>query len=172
MQKYVDEQNVATIFYTVFNIVADFWKAQGYNFAKILCLKDNIVFAKILDEACFGPEDIIQQFIKAVRHEIPKYLITEKNKNVDYENAIRFDESYIYIQPACLVEILKNRGLNEYMPHILTQLKEKELLSTDNDGFTKKLQVNGIRKEYYKFENTFFDVTGETKFTDLGKDIV
>lgn len=92
-----------------------------------------------------------------------------KNRNIKYtKNALYFDENWLYIPTKVLDEMLKHGGVLSEKLNILYTLKKAGKLKCDQDGLSKKVQVESQRSEYYSISKGFFNKPGIPSIVDLG----
>ena len=154
----------------VLEIVTLFWNNKGYSFWNILGSQiGRNDFAKILHGRIFDPEDLISSFTKAIRAEIKHYRILPKKECLVDSKVIKYDDEWLWVPLEVLQCICKEQGLDDYRTELLYELKNAGILKTDVDGYTRKLQVAGQRKEFYQLKKSAFEKAGQTSLVSLGK---
>lgn len=150
------------------DILEDFWRKRGIDFLSEAGINRALNIEEIFGIEFCDEEELLEQFVYSVRKEAEKYIFICKRSGENIENVIYYSEEYLWFPTKTFEEILKNRGLYEYKEKILLALKEKEWIETDQDGFTKKLQVGCDRFETYKMRKNMFNKTGNIDIIALG----
>lgn len=156
--------------YAVMDIVQDFWKSEGIDFQKFAGCPERIDFLALFEGGCYKVEELQDVFIQAIRGEAGNYYFVHRKAPDTKEAAILYDEKYIWFPPDVLSNIAKSTGLSGELRKILLQMKMQNLLETDEEGLTRKLQRNGIRKEFYQFRREVFQEVGKIDIVKLGKE--
>ena len=167
---YQKKEAGVSIFTSIYTIVKEFWNKNGYDFHKIMGLDMEIKFEMVFKQGFCDTAELLEIFVYAFRNEVKNCVILSKYDKQRYGEAIRYDESFLWIPSTELKDILKNQGLEEYKYILLLECKKKGILKTDSEGFTRKLQVGGERSEFYQFQRDFFDRPGLVDFTKTGMD--
>jgi len=55
---------------------------------------------------------------------------------------------------------------------MLLELRREGVLKVDKEGFTRKLQVEGVRQETYQIRKAIFDEEGRADIIDLAREVL
>lgn len=115
-------------------------------------------------------EELIEIFVEAVRNDINHWRVVEKNCNVKYEShCIYYSSEWLMIPNEVFDRILGRHGLLREKLCILYELKQQGNLRCDQDGLSKRMQIDMQRKEFYCLQRSLFDKPGAPDITDLGR---
>lgn len=145
-----------------------FWEGEGVDLCVYLSLMKEMDWEEMLNQALVE-EDALDIFVNVIRNEISYFAVLPKNRNIKYtKNALYFDENWLYIPTKVLDEMLKHGGVLSEKLNILYTLKKAGKLKCDQDGLSKKVQVESQRSEYYSISKGFFNKPGIPSIVDLG----
>lgn len=155
----------------VYEVLAEFWSSHGIDYMTSLNLSNKPDFVSIYEENMWKSEDLIEVFVKAVRMNVHNYyFVKKKNMEQNIQDAIYFDEMYLYFPVAVLKNLLERQGLLNQRSKILSELKCRDLIRTDEVGISRKLQVSKGRFEVYQISRQIFNRDGEIEIVSLGKE--
>lgn len=124
-----------------------------------------------LFESADANDDDIDIFIDIVRDEIHQYKAVNKRYGEYEDYVIYYDSDYLYFPGCVLAAMYKGAHRGEQWKKTLVQLKEDGYLDTNSpDVLVKKLQVGGIRRDFYAVERTLFDFDGYADIAELAKE--
>lgn len=155
----------------VMKIIQEFWLLHNVNVISAAEIPSHIDFVKLMQNGKTEVGNIIDKFRAVMRRGSASYFIYRKDDKIELPVSIRYDEDYVWIPAQILEECLEQAGLSYYKLQILTKLREESILRTDSQGFTRKLQIAGQRREFYQFNRKFFTRIGETDIVYLGKEL-
>lgn len=162
-------ESSAIIFEVVLEIVKCFWENKGVSLEEILGINyRDKSFTTILQERSFDEEELLKSFVQAVRSEAHNFRFLKSDDKTNDGDAIRYDREHYWISFKNLEAICKAQGLTEYLKEIRLALKDEGILRTDADGMTRKLQINGQRREFYQLRREAFEKIGQTPVYMLG----
>lgn len=133
-------------------------------------LPESIDFRELLQENLMFEDDLIADFVKIVRTEIRDWSVKPKNEGTGNGDEIVFNDDFIWIPVWVLNHMFSRYGISEQRYLFLEKLKEENLLITDGQGLSRKVQVSGKRYESYQFRRGVFYVTGMVDIVELGKE--
>lgn len=147
-----------------------FWESEGVDLAKMVKIPGRIDF-DLLCEDLYDSDSLLEVFIQVVRKEICHFFVMEKGQNKALEKSVCFYKNNdLWIPPQILDRMLNRNGLLPQRLQILSELKSKEIIQTDSEGLTRRLQIDGKRFEAFQFKRDFFNKPGSVDITDLGKE--
>lgn len=158
------------LLYITHEIAKKFWEIFGIDFDCELGVPDiskidNLLFK---DE---GADDLMEDFVSAVRKNISHFQFSPKRYGAEYTNfTIVYDKEFLWIPSTVLKKIVSMAGLFPDLSRILFNLKQAEQLICDSEGFSRKLQIGGKRGEYYQIRRELFNRQGSADITELGKE--
>ncbi|WP_205152066.1 hypothetical protein [Mediterraneibacter glycyrrhizinilyticus] len=158
------------LLYIVHEIAKKFWEIFGIDFdcelgVPDISKTDNLLFE---DE---GADDLMEDFVSAVRKNISHFQLSPKRYGAEYKNfTIVYDKEFLWIPSTVLKKIVSMAGLFPDLSRILFNLKQAEQLICDSEGFSRKLQIGGKRGEYYQIRRELFNRQGSADITELGKE--
>jgi hypothetical protein len=181
-KNYVDVQDLirtnkkgnssGNVFEIVFSILRFFWKAKGYEINELVgCNLEEINFYKILFTKSFDEENLLNEFVTGMRSIASEIRFVSKGKPILDSKVVLFDDEWLWIKKDVFETYCYTMGLGGYVARILVQLKERDLLKHDCDGsFSRRIQIAGIRGEFYQIDRTLFDIAGIVSIVELGKE--
>lgn len=150
-------------------ILAQFCGAEGIDITFEAKLPSKFDFSSFFD-GVFDMDDTLEIFVQIVRREIRHFPLLEKNRGTSEKiSACFYDDDYLWIRPQVLLRMLGKNGLLPKRLPILAELKKNGILKTDGEGLTRRMQINGVRSEFYQFKKEFLNKFGATDIADLGK---
>lgn len=151
-------------------IVKMFWESEGFDLAQMVKIPGRIDF-DLLYEDIYDSDSLLEVFIQVVRKEICHFFVLEKGqKKVLEKSACFYKNNDLWIPPQILDRMLGRNGLLPQRLQILSELKRKEIIQTDSEGLTRRLQIDGKRFEAFQFKRDFFNKPGWVDIADLGKE--
>lgn len=154
----------------VLDIVKGFWESEGIDFSEALKIPHNINFSEMINRVCYDEEELVEAFIEIMRHAARNmYFVLKKSKGMVAQRGGYYNMEYVWIPRDVLYSIIQSHGMERYLSQILLRLKAQNDLKTDEEGLTRKMQVNGERREYYQFARKFFNKDGLVDIVNLGK---
>lgn len=172
MRKYKNEETdeKKRLLMVTWEIIANgFWESEGVDLAQEAKFPIQIDF----DSLCENPYDsdsLLDILIQVVRKEIFHFYILEKRQGVvSRDLACYYQENNLWIPPQILDRMLSRNGMLPQKLQILSELKSENVIHTDADGLTRRIQINGKRFEAYQFRRDFFNKPGWVDIVDLGK---
>lgn len=155
---------------SVFEIYARYWRRKGVEIQQILKIPEEIVWDEILYDFIDEEEEILEEFVRAVRKNIKNYYAIKKGKMTEYRrNAIYFSDEFLWIPTDIFNEILEKEVISLYRNDILLLLKENDDILADENGYSRKTIVSKTQFEAYKIRISVFDKLGMTHVLDLAR---
>lgn len=152
-------------------ILGEFWTNMGVNVTETAKLPKKIDIKQLCVEVQDDANDLIIAFVKCVRSEIGHFTSVRREKYVSGKDTmICYDDTYVWIPPKVLRRMLSLHGLLPKLNTILSRLKADGSLHTDSEGFSRRLQTNGERREMYQIRRDIFDIPGGVDLIDLTKE--
>ena len=92
-----------------------------------------------------------------------------KKEESSSQDSFVYDDEFVWIAPDLLYRILDNEGLGTLKNQVLLGCRNEGFLITNPSerGFTTRLQTNGNRREFYKFDRQRLTDLGEVEILDL-----
>lgn len=165
------ESEVQNNIVAITKILQDFWDSLGINFETQLQLTHKDIFDVFLEEIVENQDDLVNEFIKIVRRNAESFVFIEKGQKEESKNEqkVLFTDEYFWFPSRSINLLLEQNGLATYKLQILTMLRENQYLITDvGEGFTRKLQVQKKRCEYYQFQKKLFNSAGRIPLESIG----
>ncbi len=157
------------VFSAVFEVLQMFFEKEGVDIMKILRVTDDF---KSLFESVVASDDDVDIFIDIVRDKIHQYKALNRRYGEYEDDVIYYDSDYLYFPGCVLAAMFKNAHRGNQWKKTLVQLKEDGYLGTSSPGvLVKKLQVGGIRRDFYAVERTLFDFDGYADIVELAKEV-
>lgn len=154
----------------VYDIYTQYWNEKGVCINQLLEIPEEIVWAEVFDECIENGDEILEEFIRAMRKNIKNFYALKKERMGKYrENAIYFSDEYIWIPTNIFDAILKKEKILLYRNDILLWLKEGGHIYTDINGYSRKILVSKIQFETYQLKKSLFDEPGKVKILDLAR---
>lgn len=151
-------------------ILERFWLGQGVNLKQRVDLPIYIDAKDWVRNDIFMENEWRQVFIEVVRKEIVHFYLVERNvSNSKDLFTIYFDQQFLWFPTLVLEHILGQNGLLQKKHMFLLELQKAGVLVTENVGLTRRLQVDGKRREYYQIRREFFEEIGKPSIVDIGK---
>lgn len=160
----------AELFSILWDLLSAFWESLGINLQEAAQVPLNIDFEKVFWENSFDMENLLEVFLRKFRYSLKNYSLAKRTYGCQCEADIFYTEENLLIPTLLLNKILKDSGLWGYKRKILVSLKHTGNLQTDSDGLTRKIQINGKRREMYQVSRSFFNSIGSLDITSLGKE--
>ena len=151
----------------LWHIVDDFCRVLDHRFYEVLELEKSFDISFLWTEERME-ENGVEQMKKAVRRDIKKIPVVDKERCTK-DAFFLYDAQYIWIETRLFTEILKRNRLKNFKNEILMECKNQEILVTDSygRGFVTRLQMAGVRRDFYKFDRSKFTEAGEVELIDL-----
>lgn len=160
------------IFAAIYAIYKKYWKQKGVNIREVLDLPENIVWSQVVGDCRYEENEIIDEFIAAVRKNISEYYAIPKTRMAPYrENTIFFTDDYIWMPTNIFKKILEQEGIPSYHNEILLLLKEGDEMIAEANGYSRKTIVSKNQFEAYQIRLSIFDKPGAVRLLDLAKEV-
>lgn len=154
----------------VYAIYRHYWEAKGVEIWKVLKLPESICWNQVTGDFTCDENEILEEFVVAVRKNISKYYAVEKKKMAPYrQDAVYFSDDFIWIPTKIFYEILEGEGIQSYHNEIILLLKETGKLLTDNFGYSRKILISKNQFEAYQIKISIFDEMGKVRLLDLAR---
>lgn len=154
----------------VLAIVDEFWRGVSLSSHEVLNLSDNFKFDFLWEEDSYDLQNTTKTLVTVVRKSMPQIPAISRESIQGKPPVFVYDKEYIWISPELFLNILKQHGLLNQKNHLLLQCKEEGILKTTNySGYTTRLQIESIRKEYYCFKRSIFTSIGQAELIDLSR---
>jgi len=145
-------------------LVEEFWNSFGTSITSVLNLPEGLDPSFLWQEDECYLEDAVDTIASALRM-ASRLVKAVPKENADGCEAFLYDEEYIWILPEKFSEIVETYvGLGQKERLLLGAKEAGALLASEYGGYTSRLQINKVRKEYYKFQRNAFNRIG---YTDL-----
>lgn len=169
-QNYVKTENVCeAVLQATWEILQKFWERRGIILGEHLQIPTEIEWP-VISRNIKQEEELIEIFVEAVRNDINHWRVVEKNCNVKYEShCIYYSSEWLMIPNEVFDRILGRHGLLREKLCVLYELKQQGNLRCDQDGLSKRMQIDMQRKEFYCLQRSLFDKPGAPDITDLGR---
>ena len=149
-------------------VLEKFYRSLGFDFYKELQI-DLTKSLRCMERKIKKTEqDVEEMFIMAFRNSAKQYCFRERGAGTFCKNCIWFDEENIWVTAEQFTHILKENRIQTIYKEVLVKARNSGNLKTDASGMTRKMQVNGIRREFYQFRRKMFNKTGCTDIVELG----
>ena len=149
-------------------ILEQFWKGVGINICETVKLPVGINANQLSDEYYYNCENLVEAFVQIVRTEICEKKHALQGKEV----GIFFDSEYLWLLPVVLEQMLEKKNIEKQKYPMLLELRREGVLKVDKEGFTRKLQVEGVRQETYQIRKAIFDEEGRADIIDLAREVL
>ena len=151
-------------------IVDDFWKCAGHSLKAILNLPENFDCSVLWETNDVNYENCTEVVRKAVRISMRNCIAADRRESNGTEKVI-FDEDSVWITPDLFTDILRNQGLLNAKDKLLLGCKQEGSLKMNETtrGFTSRLQIDGVRREFYRFKREAMNEIGKAELADLAK---
>lgn len=151
-------------------LVDSFWKLTNHTLFEILNLPEDFHVSYLWEEEC-EPEDLYRTFILAVRKSVPNIVAQPKKTAKAEILTLVYDDKFLWFSAPLLEDILNNTGISSWKYQILQLFKNAGVLHTDpySEGYTRRLQIGGERKEYYMFDRNAFNENGKAEVITLAR---
>lgn len=154
---------------TVFSITDDFWRSKNDTLYGVLGLPEEFPLDFLWHEDTGYMDDGVEMLISAFRRKMPDLKVTAKSNRKDAECI--YDEESIWIRQELLDDVLVHSGIKAYKNAILLECQERGILQTNPyGGYTTRLQIGSVRKEYYCFQRSSFNSVGLAEIVSLGRE--
>lgn len=158
------------LFVAIYNIYSHYWEQKGVKIWKVLNLPENIHWNQVVGDFAHDENEILDEFVAAVRKNISKYYAIEKKRMAPYrQDAIYFSDEFIWFSTKIFKEILEGEGIQYYHNEIILLLKETDKLSTDDCGYSRKILISKNQFETYQIKSSIFDEPGKVKILDMAR---
>lgn len=151
-------------------LIVKFGEFVDFDFLKELNI-DQVDFGSLFIEDEVSEDNLSDILKNLIRKEIVHF--TAKNKKTAdslQSTLIYFDEDTVWISPQILRIMLGKNGLLPQKIRILHEAREKGMLITDIEGYTRRMQVGGKRVEMYQFRRKALNISGAAEIIDLSKE--
>ena len=150
-------------------LMVKFGEYVKFDFVQELNL-DLVDFGSLFIEDEVSGDDLSELLMNAIRKEVVHFPAQNKKMAVVLKATyIYFDADYLWISPQILRMILGKNGVLPQKNRILHEAREKRMLITDTEGYTRKMQIGGKRVEMYQFSRNALNVPGGAEIIDLTK---
>ena len=155
---------------TMAKILDAFWKNMGIDFIDKADIS-GVNFGELFSDEWDGIEDWAEILVHVVRKGIGNYYAKERKRSLACDvNSIYYDESYVWIYPEILREMLERNGLLGKKNLLLQRAREVGLLKAENGELSRKIQIGGRRMEAYQFLRENLNIHGQVEIIDLAKE--
>lgn len=154
------------IFEAVMEVLVMFFQEEGMDLISILQIdKDFNSYFENLEE-----ENPAQVFVQTVRMNIGSYRARSKlDKNYE-EHIIFYDEDYLFFPRGVLEEMYRKAYRGNQWKKALIQLRTEGYMETSSpDNLVKKLQVGGVRRDFYAVKREIFNQPGYAEIVKLAR---
>ena len=151
-------------------LIVKFGEYVDFDFLKELNI-DQVDFGSLFTEDEVSEDNLSDILKNVIRKEIVHF--TAKNKKTAdslQSTLIYFDEYTVWISPQILRIMLGKNGLLPQKIRILHEAREKGMLITDIEGYTRRMQLGGKRVEMYQFRRKALNISGAAEIIDLSKE--
>ena len=151
-------------------LIVKFGEYVTFDFLKELNI-DQVDFGSLFTEDEVSEENLSDILKNVIRKEIVHFTAKSK-KTADslQSTVIYFNEDTIWISPQILRTLLGKNGLLPQKIQILHEARDKGMLITDTEGYTRKMQIGGERVEMYQFRRNALNIPGGAEIIDLTKE--
>ena len=159
----------AEIFWmSLIDVVDDFWRALNSSLKAVLGLSEDFDFSFLWKENESSLEHCSGIVKKVIRKEMQSITVVKKEESSSQDSFV-YDDEFVWIAPDLLYRILDNEGLGTLKNQVLLGCRNEGFLITNPSerGFTTRLQTNGNRREFYKFDRQRLTDLGEVEILDL-----
>lgn len=154
----------------VYAIYNSYWEQKGVKIWKVLKLPESICWNQVMGGFTFDENEILDEFVAAVRKNISKYCAIEKKRMAPYrKDAVYFSDKFIWFSTKIFNEILVGEGIQSYHNEIILLLKEADKLVTDSFGYSRKILISKNQFEAYQIKISIFDEMGKVRLLDLAR---
>lgn len=162
----------ASILKLLYDILILFWEAYGVDFCKKMELSSKPDFEEWFADNMFVEEDLIGGLIRSIRRRISDYHMIEKCNAVSkLKNEIYFDDCFVWIPVDTFECMLLAEGIFDSKNKFLEIARNDNLLKSDREGFTRRLQIGKNRFETYQFYRERLNLPGYADIIELGREI-
>ena len=154
------------MFLIVLKLVEGFWQELKLDFYTGLDVPRNFDVANMLEEEP-QEEDFADIAIKLVREAVKVQGIASKKKAKSCDNMV-YNDHYLWITTNFFKELLQSQSMARYEAHFLAEMKREGILITDKEGYSRKLQIDGNRREFYQFSRERLSPAGLVDIVELG----
>ena len=154
------------MFPIVLKLVEGFWQEIKLDFCTELDVPRNFDVTNMLEEEQ-REEDFADISIKLIREAIKDQGIVSKQKAKSCDNMV-YNDHYLWISTIFFKELLQSQNMARYEARFLAEMKGEEILITDKEGYSRKLQIDGNRREFYQFSRERLSPAGLVDIVELG----
>ena len=155
------------IFTAVFEVLQLFFEKEGIDVMDKMRLTND--FSSLFESVEEG--HMVSDFVDLVRREIDKYKAASKREDDYEEEVIYFDSNFLYFPKCVLEEMYQREHRGGQWKGVLIQLREEGYLSTNSPSvLVKKLQVGGVRRDFYAVKRELFNWEGFVDVLNLTKE--
>lgn len=150
-------------------IMVKFGEFVEFDFLKELSI-DQVDFDRLFMGDQVSGDDLSELLTNAVRKEIVHFIAqNKKTADVLRPTYIYYNTETVWISPQILEIMLSKQGLLPEKTRLIHEAREKRMLITDSEGYTRKMQIGGKRVEMYQFHRNALNIPGGAEIIDLTK---
>jgi len=154
----------------ILSIVDDFWRSKNHSLCGILGIPEDFTFDFLWQDDADNMNDSVEMLVSAFRRRMPDIAATPKSSKNGFHAECIYDDESIWIYPELLDDVLVHSGIKAYKNAILLECRERGMLQANQyGGYTTRLQIGGVRKEYYRFQRSCFNRVGLVEIISLGR---
>ena len=150
-------------------IMVKFGEFVEFDFLKELGI-DQVDFDRLFIGDEVSGDDLSELLTNTIRKEIVHFPAqNKKTADILRPKYIYFDADTVWISPQILEIMLSKQGLLPEKTRLIHEAREKRMLITDSEGYTRKMQIGGKRIEMYQFHRNTLNIPGGAEIIDLTK---
>lgn len=156
------------IFAAVLEVLQLFFEREGIDILSTLQIDADLseMFEKDYEEG-----DALDGFVRIVRKGIRNYKAAPKQVRDYHEGEIFYDNDYLYFPRTVLEGLYQNAHRGNQWRKALIELKTAGYLATSASGaLVKKLQVGGVRRDYYAIKRELLNQEGYVEIVELTRE--
>lgn len=163
--------NNSAIFNAALLIFVKAWEKQGVDIASLLNIPKEMELESMIIPA--EEDEILSIVYRIVRRSIEEYTLCRRRRNVYNKHYIYFDSYYMYIPTVTFRDMFAKYGYLNQLREAVAMLGQNDYLErTSQDSFVRKMQIDGVRGDYYAIEIDFFNQPGACNILDLAKEVI
>lgn len=154
---------------TLRRLIVKFGEYAEFDFMKELNI-DQVDFDRLFIGNEVSEDDLTEFLTNVIRKEIVHFPAQHKKKADNLRPTyIYYNADTVWISPQILKMMLSKNGLLPEKTRLLHEAREKRMLITDAEGYSRKMQIGGKRVEMYQFRRNSLNIPGGAEIIDLAK---
>lgn len=159
----------ANLLEAVFDLLAAFFKEEGYDLNHALNIPNSYNFADLFEKE---EGDDLESFVALVQSAICEYVSCPKHRGTAFDSSVLYyDNEWLYFPQPLLRQIYRDAHLDTQLNRTLILLRNANCLYPDvENGTTKKVQFSGTCQYVYVIRRSLFQTPGDLEIIDWTKE--